>query len=141
MQPIIRPISSARDLKVPPRGSQRSRYSKELISAEYPAGQCPIIKVCGEHYRDYATLANGSRIPTEWLDGLTQRLIALAPKTRSKTVILTKPLYPDHEWVNFLHRKKCLLGMGLAYLVNSGLVPLTCINPDKSGIRKYQFTN
>ena len=141
MKSSIKTITPPHDLRVPPRGSPRAHTSKECISAEYPAGQLPIIKVCGEHYRDYLPLANGSRIPTEWIDGLTQRLIALAPTTRGKTVILTKLLYPDHEWANFLHRKKCLLGMGLAYLVNSGLVPVTCINPDKSGSRKYQFKN
>ena len=108
------------------------------IVAEYAPGRTPVIRETTEGMTDQVTLSNGKLISKALLTELQNRVALVIPFQDDAFEYKTEHFFRWIEWADLSNDWRRLLGMGLAYLVNHGLVLLRCINPHKSGTRIYR---
>ena len=111
--------------------------NRDHVYAEYRPGCKPILVDYGEATHGFISFANGSRITVDDLIDLRNRVFIVIPHEGPDTHLKTEFLFLSDEWRTLSRRKRQLLGMGLAFLVNTDRVPLECLNPHKSGARIY----
>lgn len=109
------------------------------IYAKYRPGCKPILVNYGEATHGFLRLANGSRIAVDDLIDLHNRVSIVIPHEGSDTRLKTEFLFLRDEWHTLSTRQHQLLGMGLAFLSNTGRAPLVCVNSKQSGTRIYRI--
>ena len=113
--------------------------SRDYVYAKYKPGCKPILMDYGDAPHGFIRFANGSRLAVDDVTDLQNRVAVVLPHEGLDTRLKTEFLFLSDEWRTLSRRKRQLLGMGLAYLANTGRAPLECVNPFKSGTRIYRI--
>ena len=113
---------------------------KRKLYCLYRAGRKPILQELSEDGVGTVKLNDNSCISVDRLVDLFDRVLAVITELDEEDTVTTEDFYFPEEWELLSNGTRRLLGMGLVFLVTTGRVPLTCVNPNKSGTKKYQIS-
>ena len=106
------------------------------VYGDYEAGEKPTFYDHAEGGR--ITLSGGSVISVKRLEDIQHRVLCVLPHVDTADVLIVADFFLAEDWEAKSNHARRLSGMGLAFLVETGAVPLAHINPKQSGIRKYR---
>ena len=112
---------------------------KKKLFALYQIGHKPILQELSDDGSGTVFLNDESCISVERLTDLFDRVLAVTAEIDATEIVTTADFYFEDEWESLSNSTRRLLGMGLVSLVRRGLVPLTCLNPSRSGTKKYRL--
>jgi len=112
---------------------------KRKIYALYRYGRKPIFVELAEDGVERIHLNGRSSIAVDRLEDLLNRALVVITALDDEDTVTTEDFYFPEEWESKTNSIRRLLGMGLVFLVTTGRVPLTCVNPTKPGTKKYRI--
>ena len=107
---------------------------------QYRVGRKPILRELTEDGVGIVYVNSNSSISIDLLAELLDRMLAVITELDEEDTITTENFYFPDEWESMSNGLRRLLGMGVVFLVTTGRVPLTCVNPTHSGTKKYRVS-
>ena len=114
--------------------------TKRKMYVLYRAGRKPILQELSADGAGTVNLNRNSCISVDRLADLYDRVSAVITELEEEDAVTTEDFYFPEEWESLSNSTRRLLGMGLVFLVTTERVPLTCVNPNKPGTKKYQIS-